>query len=218
MQKVNTDAKAYVRSTFMRNDGLFITYIAALHSWRYKEADVWTRLFELNRSLASKKPPGSTVRDWRNKLDRWRVERRTLAHSDIDSDNDHIWMMRVLESVSHESWYKKLRKDIAHDERRGIFIESTDAMWEKLEFEETWIEDSSQQGELRVSCDEIATKLRVSIRISSFRTFRLGPQIRVACLWLPGRAHGPLTSTLSNGPARGSCAYPAAGTRVGQPA
>ena len=107
-----------------------------------KEADVWTRLFELNRSLASKKPHGLTVRDWRNRLDRWRTERRTLAHADIDSDNDHIWMMRVLESVSQESWYKKLRKDIAHDERRGMFIDSTDAMWEKFEFEETWLEDN----------------------------------------------------------------------------
>ena len=67
LQKINNDAKAFVRSTFVRNDGLFITYIAALHSWRYKEADVWTRLFKLNESLAGKKPRGIPLRDWRLK-------------------------------------------------------------------------------------------------------------------------------------------------------
>ena len=90
LQKVNSEAKAHIRSTFVRNDGLFITYIAALHSWRHKDDDAWTKLFDLNRALAGKKPDGLPVRDWRSRLDRWRLERRTLGHADIDSDNEHI--------------------------------------------------------------------------------------------------------------------------------
>ncbi|MAT60732.1 MAG: hypothetical protein CMH41_03595, partial [Micrococcales bacterium] len=141
LQKVNAEAKAHIRSTFIRNDGLFITYIAALHSWRYKDDDAWTKLFDLNKLLAAKKPEGLPVRDWRNRLDRWRVERRTLGHADIDSDNEHIWMMRVLESMSEQPWYKKFRKDMARDERRGVYIMDVEEMWAKLEFEETWVGD-----------------------------------------------------------------------------
>lgn len=144
LAKINPAAKQYIRSTFVHDTGFFATHIAALHSWRFKTEDVWSALFELNKSLASKKPAAMPIRDWHLRLDRWRVQRRALAKTDIDSDNDHIWMMRCLESLSGEAWYRQFRKTMASDERNGIFITSVDMMWDKVEDEETWLENMSR--------------------------------------------------------------------------
>ena len=158
MLKINSEAKAYLRSTFIRNDGLFVTYIAALHSWRFKEADVWAKLFELNQSLAEKKPPDTTIRDWRLQLDRRRTERQTLAKADIDGYNEHLWIMRCLETLSEEPWYRRFRKNMAQDERRGHHILNIEELWEKVEFEETWREDDPPRRGVNAVSDESANK------------------------------------------------------------
>ena len=60
---INAEAKKFLRSTFPRENGIFPTYIAALHSWRFKEEDVWSALTDLDKQLCSKKPGDKSIRD-----------------------------------------------------------------------------------------------------------------------------------------------------------
>ena len=106
---INSDAKNFLRSTFPRENGIFPTYIAALHSWRFKEEDVWSALTDLDKQLCSKKPRDKSIRDWRADMDKWRLSRRSLAASDIAQDIEHLWIMRCLETCSQEPWYDEYR-------------------------------------------------------------------------------------------------------------
>ena len=156
LQGINDKAKAHVRSSFPRDDGMFVMYAVVLHSWRFKEAEIWTQLFKLDAQLSSKKPKGTTVRDWRKDMDTWRASRRALANGvDIDSGHELLWLMRVLETHSEELWYEQYRRDLARDESRGRYIDSIETLWEQLEFEETyadrWGSVSSSAASRRVS-------------------------------------------------------------------
>jgi len=93
---VNAEAKSFLRSTFPRDNGIFPTYIAAMHSWRFKEEDVWSAISVLETNLCSKKPFNKPMRDWRSDMDSWRLQRRTLAGADIDSDKEDLWIMRYM--------------------------------------------------------------------------------------------------------------------------
>ena len=42
---------------------MFVKYAVVLHSWRFKEAAIWTKLFKIDAQLSSKKPKGTPVRD-----------------------------------------------------------------------------------------------------------------------------------------------------------
>ena len=135
---INSEAKSFIRSTFNKNDDLFVSYITQLHSWRHKPEAVWSRLFELERNLSSKKPRSTPVRDWRARLEEWRRNRTSLANgADLDHGYEHLWIMRCLDTHSREPWYAEFRKQMAADELEGKYILEADDLWKKLEFEET---------------------------------------------------------------------------------
>ena len=191
LAKINAEAKTYIRSTFVRESGLFVTYTAALHSWRFKDSDVWSSLFALNEYLACKKPPHDTIRDWRLKLDKWRTQRRALAGTDIDSDHDHIWLMRCLESLSRESWYKKFRKQMASDEARGIYILDIDSFWEKVQFEETWVDEDAASRVNHLEPDDGAYKRSKFVSQDDLeRSNRFDRDASVAVIGARGRGRG----------------------------
>ena len=64
---VNANAKLYIHASFPHDDGTWICFTLCIHSWRYKEADTWKALFEIDQYLASKKPLGDRkpLCDWR---------------------------------------------------------------------------------------------------------------------------------------------------------
>ena len=147
---INADAKTFVRSSFLHDDSIFVSYTVVLPSWRFKEDEVWSALFECDAKLSSKKPRGNskTVRDWRSDLERWREERLSLANGiDIDGDQPQMWMMRILQSCSGEPWYSAFRKQMHQNERNGIYIQDDTDLWSQLEFEEKY----SPGGERRVN-------------------------------------------------------------------
>ena len=91
MLAINPGAKSFLRSTFPRDDGLFVTFLTELHSWRFKEENAWRALYALDEKLVSKKPSNKTIADWRADLDTWREERRHIAGgNDVDNDNPHL--------------------------------------------------------------------------------------------------------------------------------
>jgi hypothetical protein len=52
MLAINPGAKSFLRSTFPRDDGLFVTFLTELHSWRFKEENAWRALYALDEKLA----------------------------------------------------------------------------------------------------------------------------------------------------------------------
>ena len=108
--------------TYLHNDAIFPSYVATLHSWRFKEEDVWSALSALELKLSSKKPRNKPIRDRWADMELWRSQRLTLASTDIVSNNGHLWIMRCLETCSNKSWYRMFCKDMARDKARGMTI------------------------------------------------------------------------------------------------
>ena len=59
-----------------------------------------------------------------------------------------MWMMRILESCSAELWYRAFRKEMAKNERYGIFIDAHEDLWLQLEFEEKYQPESERRVNL----------------------------------------------------------------------
>ena len=140
---VSADAKTFLRVTYPHDEVIFPLHVATLHSWRFKDEDVWSTLPVLELKLSSKKPRNKPIRDWWADVDLWCSQHLALASADIDSNNDHLWIMRCLETCSTKLWYHMFRKDMAHDEARGVTITNINDLWCVLEFEEVCDQRSS---------------------------------------------------------------------------
>ena len=132
------------------------------HSWCVKEEDVWSVLSALELKLASKKPCKKPIWDWRADFDLWRSQRLAFAKADINSNNDHLSVMRCLETCSNTPWYKPFRKDMAHDEARGVTFTHIDdlSVWRALEFEENYNPRSSSSQSINATFNDDRSKSR----------------------------------------------------------
>ena len=130
-----------LRATFPDGSGVLVDYLHALTMWKYREEDVWKELNRIDHALTAFKPARVPLRNWREQLDRFRNDRRSMTGGvDIDGGNDHLWIMRVLRSVQNEPWYTTFRKQMAQDDLKGSTITDVETLWRMLEFQETYKE------------------------------------------------------------------------------
>ena len=101
---ISAEAKTYLRATYPRDNAIFPSYVATLHSWRFKEEDVWSALSALELKLASKKPRNKPIRDWRADLDMWRSQRLALANADIHHQQRPAACRHLRSVLQHLLW------------------------------------------------------------------------------------------------------------------